>query len=241
MAILEGKPGSPTPISEIVGKCVPKFVENGELIDVPCGRCGHIIKATAEKAYGGVMCPDCEAATKAQNEARDREKDIKRLGGIKAYEMFTLALYDNKKAIDLCSGFPTSNLFLWGPAGTGKTHLATAIIRSYSQGRVIKPQYINRKCRGKKDGEEEQASIDKFIYWPYLVIDELGVGSKTDFNFSTLYEIVEGRDMNRVNGLIVTSNLSLSALAERLGDDRIPSRLNGMCKIIEISGIDRRK
>jgi DNA replication protein DnaC len=105
---------------------------------------------------------------------------------------------------------------------------------------VIKPQRIYRDCRGIKDGEEEQAAIDSFVNIPFLVIDDLGVDKKTDFSFSTLYEVIDGRDMSEMKGLIVTSNLSLSALAERLGDDRISSRLAGMCKIVEITGKDRR-
>lgn len=171
---------------------------------------------------------------------KEKQRDIIRLGGLKAYNQFTLGKYTNKEALELCAEYPDKNLFLWGAAGTGKTHLATALVREYPEAQVIKPQHIYRACRGIKSGEEEQAAINSYIKIPNLVIDDLGVDKKTDFSFQTLYEVIEGRDMSEINGLIITSNLSLSALSERLQDDRITSRIIGMCKIIEITGKDYR-
>lgn len=201
-------------------------------------------------------CPDCgepyldecepcaenrrAAEMAALEEIKTKERDIKRLGGLKAYEDFTFAKYGNQPAIDKCEGFPDINIYLWGAAGVGKTHLATAIARQFKDGWIFKPQQIYRKCRGLKDGAEEQAAIDKYIKVPVLVIDDLGVDKRTDFSFSTLYEIIDGRDMARRNGMIITSNLSLNGLAERLGDDRIASRIAGMCRVVEIVGKDYR-
>ena len=104
----------------------------------------------------------------------------------------------------------------------------------------MKPQHIYRACRGLKDGQEEQAAINKFRDIPYLVVDDLGSDKKTDWSFSTLYEIIDGRDMYERTGMIITSNLSLGDLAARLDDDRIISRINGMCKIIQLTGKDGR-
>jgi DNA replication protein DnaC len=38
---------------------------------------------------------------------------------------------------------------------------------------------------------------------------------------------------------IITSNLTLEEVSEKVGD-RIASRIAGMCKVIELKGIDRR-
>ena len=133
-----------------------------------------------------------------------------------------------------------TNVIMLGAVGLGKTHLATALVRSHRDAWVVKPQTIYRNCRGIKSGQEEQEAINVFIKCPLLVIDDLGVDKKTDFSFSTLYEVIDGRDMSEQKGLIITSNLSLSALSERMGDDRITSRIGGMCKIIELTGKDHR-
>jgi DNA replication protein DnaC len=200
------------------------------------------------------LCPDCGQAKETEpcrnceqkkqweaiEAAKQRETDIIRLGGLKAYETFTMARYDDKNAISACDGWPGINLFIHGPAGSGKTHLATAISRGYGEVKIRKPQHIFRSLRGIKDGAEEQAAINKYVKMPFLIIDDLGVDKKTDFSFSTLYEILDGRDMDYRNGLIITSNLSVGGLAERLGDDRIASRIAGMCRIVEIKGKDRR-
>lgn len=191
---------------------------------------------------------DCEpcrvCAQKAYSDAQAYQKrradDIIRLGGLRAYNSFTFHKYTNKTAIKSCSEYPTKNLFLWGPAGTGKTHLATALARKYPEAVIVKPQHIYRECRGIKPGKEEQKALDRFINIPYLVIDDLGVDKITDFSFSTLYEIIDGRYMGCKTGLIITSNLSLGKLADWLGGDHIPSRISGMCKIIEVTGNDRR-
>ena len=195
---------------------------NYNIVDGPCQNCANIAKEEL------IMVE------------KEKQRDIWRLGGLKAYNQFTLEKYTNKAAVELCAGFPDKNLFIWGQAGTGKTHLATAIVRQYQEARVIKPQHIYRACRGIKDGEAEQDAINSFINIPFLVIDDLGVDKKTDFSFQTLYEVIEGRDMAEKNGLIITSNLDLNALETRMDDGRITSRLVGMCKVVEITGSDWR-
>ena len=198
-----------------------------------CGVCGYPLK--------DMPCPTCltnnrEAEKKA---IMEREWNIKRLGGLKAYNQFTLEKFTNKTAAELCASYPGINLFLCGAAGTGKTHLATALARRYPEAQVVKPQHIYRSCRGHKDGAEEQAAIDGFIDMPFLVIDDLGI-YETSFAYSILMEIIDGRDMAEKKGLIITSNLKMGALAEHLKSEQITSRIAGMCKVIEMSGDDWR-
>lgn len=199
-----------------------------------CPTCGFPIRGGACQG-----CAEARAAAEAQ-ERKDRERDIKRLGGLKAYDKFTLDQYDNKPAISMCDGYPDINLYIWGPAGSGKTHLATAIARGYREAVISKPSHLYRKTWGIKNGEEVQAIIEKIATIPLLVIDDLGADKATEAGLSLLYEVIESRDMNYRKGLIVTSNLSLGALAEKIGDDRITSRLRGMCRVVEIKGRDRR-
>lgn len=164
---------------------------------------------------------------------------LEALGGLKAHIKFTLDNYDNKDVIKQCSGYPKQNIFLYGKAGTGKTHLATALVRDKFACLVVKPAHIFRKCRG-INGNEEQAVIEYFTNIPHLVIDDLATEKQTEFSASILLEIIEARDMGCKTGLIITSNLSLDDLSIRIGDDRLSSRLAGMCKIVEIIGKDRR-
>jgi DNA replication protein DnaC len=204
--------------------------ENARLSALPkCPTCG--------KPMDGGYCRPCRDLAMAAD--TEKRLEIIRLGGRKAYEQFTIQRFTNKAAIESCKVYPGISLFLWGPAGCGKTHLATALVRNHG-GQVIKPQDIYRESRGHKSGEEEKAVIMRYVNMPYFVLDDLGVDKKTEFSFSILYEIIDGRDMALMPGLIITSNLSLNALADRLDDDRITSRIAGMCKIVELTGKDHR-
>jgi DNA replication protein DnaC len=99
---------------------------------------------------------------------------------------------------------------------------------------------IFRKVRGLKDGKDEQNAIETIADRKHIVIDDLGVGKMTDFALAVVYEVIDYRDMNLIDGMIITSNLSLTQLAGALGDDRVTSRIAGMCKVVNITGPDRR-
>ncbi len=186
-------------------------------------------------------CGYCEEIKRKniQNNMIQKRIDTVNLGGIRAYEDFTLAKFDNVQAKKACAGFPDCNLFLYGSAGTGKTHLATAIIRNLFPFVRTKPQEIYRRLRDFSD-EDRDELIPYYISVNHLMIDDLGTEKMTDFAFSATYEIIDGRWMNKKNGLIITSNLSVDGIAQRLGDDRISSRIAGMCRIIKLEGKDRR-
>lgn len=200
----------------------------------PCLDC----RATLQEP--DTLCPACSNKRNTAHLEAIKNIDIARLGGLKAYNQFKLENYTNSAVIKLCESYPCINIFIWGSAGTGKTHLATALVRKFTDAKIIKPQHIYRECRGLKDGRAEQSAINKYVDIPYLVIDDLGVDKQTEWSFSTLYEIIDGRDMACKKGMIITSNLSLGALSQKMSDDRIVSRIAGMCKIVELNGKDRR-
>ena len=70
------------------------------------------------------------------------------------------------------------------------------------------------------------------------MIDDLGAEKTTDFVRQTLYYIVNEREQNELP-IIVTSNYTLKDLAAKF-DERISSRLAGMCKQVKLTGTDRR-
>jgi DNA replication protein DnaC len=92
-----------------------------------------------------------------------------------------------------------------------------------------------------KSPEDEQRVLEGFIRVPVLVVDDVGAGSETAYARQALQEILDGRDFEDRGGLVVTSQFSLNALSGRLNDRSIPSRLAGMCRVIEIRGPDHRQ
>ena len=200
------------------------------------------------------LCPRCaDARERARQRERHvqtlREQFIRMVGGVKPYRDFTFEKYqvtrENRLAFQRARAFDPSrdNLYLWGPCGVGKTHLAVAILRQWfgrgASGALVTPFKLIRKLR-MKPPDEEQLAIDGFIGVGVLVIDDLGVGSDTVYARQILQEILDGRSFSDRAGLVVTSPYSLLGLARRLNDRTISSRLGGLCRVVEIQGPDHR-
>ena len=202
----------------------------------------------------GGVCPDCLAALERERQNAQcalamRRELVQLLGGEKPYREFTFERFEitpgNQLAYERSKKFnpATDNLYLWGPCGVGKTHLAYAIARTWFEQTlsvtILLASQLSRKVR-MKDPEKEQAAIDEFVRIETLFLDDLGMGNETAFSKQIFQEILDGRDFNDRAGLVVTSKYSLSAMAEKLNDDTIASRLAGMCQIVEIKGTDFR-
>lgn len=184
--------------------------------------------------------------------ARSREAEraasemASQLGGRRALDEFTVEKFNpsdgTRSAFDACRSFnpDTDNIYIHGPTGTGKTHLATIAVRQHRHPHVTKPINITRHIRSCESARDEHDAIRWYVDERILLVDDLGVGKDTEFAVTTIYEIIDGRYRAMSGGLIITSNLSLDALAQKLGDDRIPSRLAQMCRVFFISGPDHR-
>jgi DNA replication protein DnaC len=200
------------------------------------------------------LCPDCLTALQAQRQKDEhalavRKELVQLLGGEKPYREFTFERYtvtpDNRLAFECSRRFDPAaeNLYLWGPCGVGKTHLAHAIARRCFQETLsvtilFAPQ-LSRKVR-MKDPDKEQAAIDEYVRCDVLILDDLGAGPDTAFSRQIMQEILDGRDFTDRPGLVVTSKYSLDELAAKQADDSIPSRLAGTCQVVAVKGIDHR-
>jgi DNA replication protein DnaC len=186
---------------------------------------------------------------KAERALAIRAGLIQLLGGEKPYREFTFERYrvteGNRLAYQRSKHLnpATENLYLWGPCGVGKTHLAYAAARRAFEERlsvsILFASQVSRKVR-MKEPAGEQAAIDELARADVLVLDDLGTGSDTAFSRQVLQEILDARDFSDRAGLVVTSPYSLDDLANKLAADAIPSRLAGMCSVVEIRGADIR-
>ena len=82
--------------------------------------------------------------------------------------------------------------------------------------------------------------MDRYATVQHLVLDDLGAEKSSDWATQILYLIINERYEN-MRPIIITSNLTIKALGTKMGDDRLSSRINGMCEIILMDGPDRRK
>ena len=80
--------------------------------------------------------------------------------------------------------------------------------------------------------------LKDYFNTPLLILDDLGAEKTTDWALQSLYIIINKRLSEELQ-TIITSNLSLDELRDKIGD-RIASRIAGMCKIVKLTGRDRR-
>lgn len=143
-----------------------------------------------------------------------------------------------------------NGLFIAGPQGTGKTHLAAAI-SNYLIARgtpVICMTMIDLLARIKStfsSGDVDEGSVlNGYKTVPLLVIDDMGKELPTEWAISTIYNIVNGRYEAELP-TIVTTNYDTGSLVYRMTpkdtrDDTAAKatidRLKEMCKGIELTG-----
>lgn len=139
--------------------------------------------------------------------------------------------------------FHTENIFIHGDTGTGKTHLAGAALKKACGQNLtvawLQPLYVGRSLRGKFPAEEE-ALIEEWVRKDVVIIDDLGVGRDLDVTLRMVYELIDKRQKQKKNGLIISSNHDLDKLAKSFKDVRIISRVKGLCRVIPVIGVDKR-
>lgn len=129
-------------------------------------------------------------------------------------------------------------LILFGDAGTGKTHLASAI-SNYLMDDFIPVKFgtFADLLDSLKDSfrTDRQTKIVKTLgEIPLLVIDDLGKERYTEWASQILFQVIDKR-YNKELPTIITTNLPLQALRQRLGDP-IMSRLSETCYGIQMKG-----
>lgn len=142
-------------------------------------------------------------------------------------------------------GSPQTGLYLYGPVGTGKSHLACAIMRLLV-GKQVWSIYRNSpelivELRAKMDspGANDFAALDMFCDVPLLVLDDLGTERLTDYARERLHVIFDRR--YRLNlPTIITSNMSVDQLGDAF-DERIADRIAESCTAVWVWGPSYRR
>ena len=122
------------------------------------------------------------------------------------------------------------SLILCGKAGTGKTHLSCALLRSLAHEQGITGKYATayravqevRESYGSRDVSELRA-MEAFIKPDLLVLDEIGAQYGTDSEHLILFTIINGR-YEAMKPTIVISNLNVDGMKKYL-DERGYDRL----------------
>jgi DNA replication protein DnaC len=135
-------------------------------------------------------------------------------------------------------------LLFYGPTGTGKTHLACAIVN-----RVIDLGVFARFVRAvdvpRHDSDLVLELADPAMN-PLLVLDDIGTAKLTERFVEVQYMLIDGR-LWECAPLVVTANGDLDAIerfvnaAHPTAGSRLVSRLSEACELVPLFGPDRRR
>ena len=135
--------------------------------------------------------------------------------------------------------YSPEGLYLWGPAGTGKTVCAWGLLRrQIEEERAVLFVHVPRFLAALRQATAEGRAIERQATGvPVLCLDDLGAERPTEWVRETLLAIIDAR-CNAKLPTIVTSNCSPGELDAHLGDPagRIPDRIVGTCRIVGFAG-----
>ncbi len=127
------------------------------------------------------------------------------------------------------------NLYFWGNSQVGKTHLATAIAhkffeKDYTIQIITIPNFKDRLRQLESEHlyAEKMKFIRSLIEAQILIIHEIGRGKISELVQETIWSVLEGRLLDRRNGLIATGNFSLTDIGKTHGGT-ISARLLKLC------------
>lgn len=140
-------------------------------------------------------------------------------------------------------------LFLTGPTGRKKTASLCLMARDWLSrvGRkgskawrfVSFPELcveLQQSWNGPDGGPLE--IINRLCDVPLLIIDDVGVEKTTEFVLQSAYLLFNKREQAELP-TYGTSNLTIDEIGSKL-DERIASRIRGMCHVVSVGGVDHR-
>lgn len=140
---------------------------------------------------------------------------------------------------------PGKGLLLTGKEGTGKTHIAVAILKDViAKGYTglywnVPELFLELRRRMNDNGEENEAELfDHSSRVDLLVLDDLGAERTSEYVLDRLYVLINGRYQND-RATIITTNRSIAELRQQIGP-RITSRICEMCVQMEFPEGDYR-
>lgn len=135
-------------------------------------------------------------------------------------------------------------ILLFGKVGRGKSFLA-ACVGNYLINKgipALMTDFARIEKESNRDFSKRQEYFDALNKFPLLILDDLGTERDTQYMNEIVYTVIDSRAKAELP-TIVTTNLTAEELKSpaNLTNQRIFSRLLGICIPVEMEGNDRRR
>lgn len=212
-------------------------------------------------------CQDCWNAIQAKQEAEDKARietarkanqkaklermlDSARIG--RRYADCTLENFipvkGADKALNTCTEYVKDfskdsgeGLIMAGPSGSGKSHLAVAIVKAIAEtgkSAIFQsvPELLARlrmTYDKNNEGEKEDEILEQLAQCDLLVLDDIGAEKTSAWTEERLYLLIDRRYRDK-RATIVTTNLNYNEIEKILGT-RAMDRLLETCGIVKLT------
>ncbi len=179
-----------------------------------------------ELSYSG--CIMCKHGTEKKDDP-DLEHRIEKSGLSPSQVEHTFENYNeivSAKAHAILAAKHRTNLILAGKAGTGKTHLATAIAIDVMRGgkqalfRTV-PELLDEICHAHQEHSDPYGLMSKFKTVSCLVLDDWGKEKTTQARLDYLYQIIDYRYRHGLQTIVTTNAQDIAGLINEWNEDTV--------------------
>ena len=206
-----------------------------------------------ELSYYATMCEACIEQADIEYEQAKQEENVVQLGYQRRYLGSDFDnLHEPKPAehiieairmyaLEISSETEPSGrgLYLWGPNGTGKTHLGVAVARACKQAMFVNTCHLFDALKESYTTKEPCRVFEQARWAKLLILDDLGSERPSGWVQERLYALLNTR-WDEMLPTVFTSNYPPKELDSILGA-RSASRVLGTCLTINIDGPDHRR
>lgn len=210
-----------------------------------CEKCKGKGFLFAEDANGYLLAKKCSCLIEKENKEALERSGLTDFWRSRTFDTFIAKSPAQKRAKKACEKFNALGAVLCGQVGSGKTHLAVAMLLDQASN-GLRVKFVNYRdfVRELSQNALDPAYYKKLMYQykntEVLLLDDLFKGTVTEAQRGFIYELINDR-YNKNKKTIITTEKNINELMEI--DEAIASRIIEMSEgfVVDMQGIENQR